>query len=42
MKGPYIQLGLPFRTGTGGQRFFDDFRDGIPSYMHQETAWQRL
>jgi DEAD/DEAH box helicase domain-containing protein len=42
MKGPYIQLGLPFRTGTHGNTFFDTFETEYPGHVHQEAAWQRL
>src|SRR3954469_12036937 len=42
MKGPYIQLGLPFRTGTHGKMFFDNFETEHPGHVHQEAAWQRL
>ena len=42
MKGPYIQLGLPFRTGTHGKAFFDNFETEHPGHVHQEAAWQRL
>ncbi len=42
MKGPYIQLGLPFRTGTQGKSFFGHFETEFPGHVHQEVAWQRL
>ncbi|MEI6415173.1 MAG: DEAD/DEAH box helicase, partial [Pseudomonadota bacterium] len=42
MKGPYLQIGLPFRIGTQGRRFFDHFEMEHPGYVHQEVAWQRL
>lgn len=42
MKGPYIQLGLPFRTGTQGTTFFRTFETEYPGHIHQEVAWQRL
>ena len=42
MKGPYVQVGLPFRTGTGGKGFFGTFQMSHPGYVHQEMAWQRL
>ena len=42
MKGPYIQLGLPFRTGSAGRSFFGNFETEFPGHMHQEAAWQRL
>ena len=42
-KGPYLQVGLPFRTGASGDRFFAP-RFTLPHncYVHQEQAWQRL
>lgn len=42
MKGPYIQVGLPFRPGTQGKTFFGDFETEYPGHVHQEAAWQRL
>jgi DEAD/DEAH box helicase domain-containing protein len=42
MKGPYVQVGLPFRTGRQGKKFFENFETEHPGYVHQETAWQRL
>jgi len=42
MKGPYIQVGLPFRTGTQGKNFFASFETEFPGHVHQEAAWQRL
>ena len=42
MKGPYVQLGLPFRTGTHGKKFFKTFETEFPGHVHQEIAWQRL
>ncbi len=42
MKGPFLQVGLPFRGGAAGTRFFDGFETQNPSYTHQEAAWQRL
>ena len=42
MKGPYIQLGLPFRTGARGKTFFGTFETEFPGHVHQEAAWQRL
>ena len=42
MKGPYIQVGLPFRTGTQGKLFFGTFETEHPGHIHQEAAWQRL
>ena len=40
-RGPYISIGLPFRTGTGS----DPFREiplGFTPHLHQERAFQRL
>jgi DEAD/DEAH box helicase domain-containing protein len=42
LKGPWIQLGLPFATGTAGRKFFAGFETDYPGYRHQEQAWQRL
>ena len=42
MKGPYVQLGLPFRVGGKGKTFFKGFETEHPGYVHQEAAWQRL
>ena len=42
MKGPYVQLGLPFRVGGKGRDFFKGFTTEHPGYVHQEAAWQRL
>ena len=42
MKGPYVQLGLPFRVGSKGRNFFKGFETEHPGYVHQEAAWQRL
>lgn len=42
MKGPYIQIGLPFRTGTQGKAFFGNFETEHPGHIHQEAAWKRL
>jgi DEAD/DEAH box helicase domain-containing protein len=42
MKGPYIQLGLPFRTGAKGKGFFGRFETEFPGHVHQEAAWERL
>ncbi|MFB1486561.1 MULTISPECIES: DEAD/DEAH box helicase [unclassified Thiocapsa] len=41
VKGPYIQLGMPFVPGTAGKDFFKDFRTEHPAHLHQELAWQR-
>jgi DEAD/DEAH box helicase domain-containing protein len=42
MKGPYLQIGLPFRVGHSGREFFADFQTEYPGYTHQEAAWRRL
>src|SRR5262249_9592456 len=42
MKGPYVQLGLPFRPGVRARTFFNDFETEFPGHAHQEAAWQRL
>lgn len=42
MKGPYLQVGLPFRVGTQGKGFFSGFQTEHPGFVHQEEAWQRL
>lgn len=42
LKGPYLQLGLPFSQGKAGRDFFGDFRTEFPGFSHQEEAWKRL
>ena len=42
LKGPYVQIGLPFVQGTAGRKFFDTFETEHPGYDHQEQAWRRL
>jgi DEAD/DEAH box helicase domain-containing protein len=42
LKGPYVQLGLPFRTGLQGKKFFEAFGMEFPGYSHQEKAWERF
>lgn len=42
LKGPYLQLGLPFTQGASGKSFFKDFATENPGYSHQEGAWERL
>ncbi|TAE83995.1 MAG: helicase with metal-binding cysteine cluster, partial [Alphaproteobacteria bacterium] len=37
MKGPYVQLGLPFRVGGKGKHFFKGFETEHPGYVHQEA-----
>lgn len=41
-KGPYLQVGLPFRAGSEGTDFFGGFEMPHPGFAHQEAAWQRL
>ncbi len=42
LKGPYLQVGLPFTQGAAGKNFFSTFETDNPGYSHQEGAWQRL
>lgn len=42
LKGPYVQVGLPFVAGTAGRKFFSTFETEYPGFSHQEQAWQRL
>ena len=42
LKGPYVQMGLPFALGTAGRAFFSTFETTHPGYHHQELAWRRL
>lgn len=42
LKGPYLQVGLPFTQGQSGKQFFNNFETENPGYSHQEAAWQRL
>jgi DEAD/DEAH box helicase domain-containing protein len=42
LKGPYVQLGLPFIQGSAGRSFFKTFDTEHPGYNHQELAWKRL
>lgn len=42
LKGPYVQVGLPFVTGSAGRKFFQNFETEHPGYGHQEQAWKRL
>ncbi|NCT69100.1 MAG: DEAD/DEAH box helicase [Rhodanobacteraceae bacterium] len=41
-KGPYLQVGLPFRGGVEGKKFFPGFELEHPGFAHQEAAWRRL
>src|SRR5437899_9834965 len=42
MKGPYLQVGLPFRHDSAGRDFFRGFQTENQAYTHQCGAWQRL
>ena len=42
LKGPYVQVGLPFVTGSAGRKFFQTFETEHPGHSHQEQAWKRL
>lgn len=42
LKGPYVQVGLPFVQGQKGKQFFSTFETQFPGYSHQEQAWTRL
>lgn len=42
LKGPYLQVGLPFTPGAEGRSFFQDFVTEFPGHSHQEAAWERL
>ena len=42
LKGPYLQVGLPFTPGATGRGFFKDFATQFPGHSHQEAAWRRL
>lgn len=42
LKGPYVQMGLPFAVGSSGRTFFNTFETEHPGYHHQELAWKRL
>ena len=42
LKGPYLQLGLPFRPGAKGRAYFPAFQTEHPGFTHQERAWDRL
>ena len=39
VRGPYVQLGLPFVEGERGRDWFPDFQTGFPAHRHQERAW---
>ena len=40
MKGPWLQIGLPFRPGTGGKNYFQNVEIEFPGYVHLEVAWE--
>lgn len=40
IKGPYVQVGLPFVAGTTGRQFFQGFETEHPAFLHQEQAWR--
>ena len=40
-KGPYVQVGLPFRTGSEGKDFFGGFEIAHPGFAHQEGGGLR-
>src|SRR4051812_5100017 len=42
LKGPYVQVGLPFASGTKEKSFFQAFETEHSGYSHQEQAWRRL
>lgn len=42
LKGPYVQVGLPFVSGAAGRDFFEGFQTQFPAFSHQEQAWLRL
>ncbi|MBU1282126.1 MAG: DEAD/DEAH box helicase [Gammaproteobacteria bacterium] len=42
LKGPFLQLGLPFRTGSQGAGFFPGLTMQHAGYVHQEKSWERL
>ncbi len=42
LKGPYVQVGLPFVTGASGKNFFPTFETQYSGHSHQEQSWKRL
>lgn len=40
LKGPYVQVGLPFVPGAAGRDFFAGFQTEFPAFSHQEQAWR--
>lgn len=41
-RGPYLSLGLPFRTAQSDRKFFDHVHVNFRPFMHQLKAWERL
>ena len=41
VKGPYVQLEMPFVSGASGKTFFTGYSTQYPAYEHQEVAWKR-
>jgi DEAD/DEAH box helicase domain-containing protein len=42
LKGPYVQVGLPFRMGKKDKNVFPTFETKFPGFAHQELAWERF
>ncbi|KXU87114.1 DEAD/DEAH box helicase [Caballeronia megalochromosomata] len=42
LKGPFVQVGLPFSVGKADRRFFEAFETTYSGFSHQEQAWERL
>ncbi len=41
-RGPYVSIGLPFRTGTMGTNYFRHIPMEFAPHLHQERAFDRL
>ena len=41
-RGPYVSIGLPFRSGTIGATYFRDIPMQFSPHLHQERAFDRL
>ena len=41
-KGPFLSIQLPFRIGDSKKDHFSDIQFGLPPYLHQEKAFDRL
>jgi DEAD/DEAH box helicase domain-containing protein len=41
-RGPYVSIGLPFRSGTIGANYFRDIPMPFSPHLHQERAFARL